>query len=108
MALTPEVKKEIVSKYGSSATDTGSPEAQVALLSKRIDEITQHLQTNKKDHHNRRGLLLMVGKRRRILQYLAKTDIERFLRDWKGVAAVSGERSYVALVGALCWWPLSL
>jgi small subunit ribosomal protein S15 len=56
MALTPEVKKEIISKYGSSATDTGSPEAQVALLSKRIDEITQHLQTNKKDHHNRRGL----------------------------------------------------
>ena len=78
MALTPEVKKEIISKYGSSATDTGSPEAQVALLSKRIDEITQHLQTNKNDHHNRRGLLLMVGKRRRILQYLAKTDIERY------------------------------
>ena len=78
MALTPEVKKEIVSKYGSSATDTGSPEAQVALLSKRIDEITEHLQTNKNDHHNRRGLLLMVGKRRRILQYLAKTDIERY------------------------------
>ena len=75
MALTPQAKKEIISKYGSSATDTGSPEAQVALLSKRIDEITEHLQTNKKDHHNRRGLLLMVGKRRRILQYLAKTDI---------------------------------
>ena len=78
MALTPEVKKEIISKYGSSATDTGSPEAQVALLSKRIDEITQHLQTNKKDHHNRRGLLLLVGRRRRILQYLAKTDIARY------------------------------
>ena len=53
MALTPEAKKEIISKYGSSATDTGSPEAQVALLSKRIDEITEHLQTNKKDHHLR-------------------------------------------------------
>jgi small subunit ribosomal protein S15 len=78
MALTPEAKKEIISKYGSSATDTGSPEAQVALLSKRIDEITEHLQRNKKDHHNRRGLLLMVGKRRRILQYLAKTDIDRY------------------------------
>lgn len=78
MALTPEVKKEIIAKYGSSVTDTGSPEAQVALLSKRIDEITEHLQTNKKDHHNRRGLLLMVGKRRRILQYLAKTDIDRY------------------------------
>jgi small subunit ribosomal protein S15 len=78
MALSPEVKKEIITKYGSSATDTGSPEAQVALLSKRIDEITEHLQTNKNDHHNRRGLLLMVGKRRRILQYLAKTDIDRY------------------------------
>jgi small subunit ribosomal protein S15 len=78
MALSPEVKKEIISKYGSSVTDTGSPEAQVALLSKRIDEITEHLQTNKNDHHNRRGLLLMVGKRRRILQYLAKTDIDRY------------------------------
>jgi small subunit ribosomal protein S15 len=78
MALKPEVKKEIIAKYGSSASDTGSPEAQVALLSKRIDEITEHLQTNKNDHHNRRGLLLLVGRRRRILQYLAKIDIERY------------------------------
>ena len=78
MALKPEVKKEIISKYGSSASDTGSPEAQVALLSKRIEEITEHLQTNKNDHHNRRGLLLLVGRRRRILQYLAKVDIERY------------------------------
>jgi small subunit ribosomal protein S15 len=78
MALKPEVKKEIISKYGSSASDTGSPEAQVALLSKRIEEITEHLQTNKNDHHNRRGLRLLVGRRRRILQYLAKIDIERY------------------------------
>ena len=78
MALKPEVKKEIISKYGSSASDTGSPEAHVALLSKRIEEITEHLQTNKNDHHNRRGLLLLVGRRRRILQYLAKIDIERY------------------------------
>ncbi|MBU6242770.1 MAG: 30S ribosomal protein S15 [Acidobacteria bacterium] len=78
MALKPEVKKEIITKYGSSASDTGSPEAQVALLSKRIEEITEHLQTNKNDHHNRRGLLLLVGRRRRILQYLAKVDIERY------------------------------
>ena len=78
MALKPEVKKEIISKYGSSASDTGSPEAQVALLSKRIEEITEHLQTNKNDHHNRRGLLLLVGRRRRILQYRAKIDIERY------------------------------
>ena len=78
MALTPEVKKEIVAKYGNSATDTGSPEAQIALLSKRVDEITLHLQTNPHDHHTRRGLLLLVGQRRRILQYLAKTDINRY------------------------------
>ncbi|MEY4379846.1 MAG: hypothetical protein RLZZ378_249, partial [Actinomycetota bacterium] len=75
MAITPEVKKEVIKQFGASATDTGSPEAQVALLSKRIDEVTEHLKTNKNDHHNRRGLLLMVGKRRRILQYLSKTDI---------------------------------
>lgn len=78
MALTPAAKKEIINKYGASASDTGSPEAQVALLSKRIEELTEHLQTNKNDHHNRRGLLLLVGRRRRILQYLAKIDIERY------------------------------
>ena len=78
MALTAAEKKELVSKYGASASDTGSPEAQIALLSKRIDQITEHLKTNKNDHHNRRGLLLLVGKRRRILQYLAKVDIERY------------------------------
>ena len=78
MALTPAAKKEIINKYGASASDTGSPEAQVALLSKRIEELTEHLQTNKNDHHNRRGLLLLVGKRRRILQYLAKTDVTRY------------------------------
>ena len=58
--------------------DTGSPEAQVALLSRRIEDITLHLKTNPHDHHNRRGLLLLVGRRRRILQYLAKTDIARY------------------------------
>ena len=78
MALTPDAKKKIVAQYGASQTDTGSPEAQVALLSKRIDDLTQHLKTNKNDHHNRRGLLLLVGQRRRILQYLAKTDINRY------------------------------
>jgi len=71
-------KKEIIAKYGASATDTGSPEAQIALLSRRIEEITEHLKTNKNDHHNRRGLLLLVGKRRRLLQYLAKTDVTRY------------------------------
>ena len=78
MALTPDAKKKIVAQYGASQTDTGSPEAQVALLSKRIDDLTEHLKTNKNDHHNRRGLLLLVGQRRRVLQYLAKTDINRY------------------------------
>ena len=78
MALKPAAKKEIITKYGATASDTGSPESQVALLSKRIEELTVHLQTNKNDHHNRRGLLLLVGRRRRILQYLAKIDIERY------------------------------
>ena len=78
MALTPEVKKSIVAQYGASASDTGSPEAQVALLTKRIDDLTEHLKSNKNDHHNRRGLLLLVGQRRRILQYLAKADINRY------------------------------
>jgi len=78
MALTPNEKKEIIAQYGASATDTGSPESQIALLSKRIAEVTEHLKTNKNDHHNRRGLLLMVGKRRRLLQYLAKTDVTRY------------------------------
>ncbi|MDO8645088.1 MAG: 30S ribosomal protein S15 [Candidatus Planktophila sp.] len=78
MALTPEVTSAIVAQYGSTPTDTGSPETQVALLSKRIEEITTHLKTNPHDHHNRRGLLLLVGRRRRILQYLAKTDINRY------------------------------
>ena len=78
MALTPAEKKEIINKFGASASDTGSPEAQVALLSKRIEQVTEHLQTNQHDHHNRRGLLLLVGQRRRVLQYLAKTDINRY------------------------------
>jgi len=78
MALTATEKKELTSQYGASASDTGSPEAQIALLSKRIDQITEHLKTNKNDHHNRRGLLLLVGRRRRILQYLAKVDIDRY------------------------------
>lgn len=78
MALTPEATAAIVAQYGLTPTDTGSPETQVALLSKRIEEITTHLKTNPHDHHNRRGLLLLVGRRRRILQYLAKTDINRY------------------------------
>lgn len=78
MALESSEKKAIIAKYGASATDTGGAEAQIALLSKRIDDLTEHLKSNKQDHHGRRGLLLMVGRRRRLLQYLAKTDINRY------------------------------
>ena len=78
MALTAEQKKEILGSYGLHETDTGSPEAQVALLTRRIADLTEHLKVHKHDHHSRRGLLLLVGRRRRLLQYLARTDIERY------------------------------
>ena len=78
MALTAEQKKEILSQYGLHDTDTGSPEAQIALLTKRIADLTEHLKVHKHDHHSRRGLLLLVGRRRRLLKYLAKKDITRY------------------------------
>lgn len=78
MALSADTKKSILSEYGVHEGDTGSPEAQVALLSKRIRDLTEHLRQHKHDHHSRRGLLLMVGRRRRLLQYLAKVDIARY------------------------------
>ena len=78
MALTAEQKKEILGQYGLHDTDTGSPEAQVALLTKRISDLTEHLKQHKHDHHSRRGLLLLVGQRRRLLNYLQKTEIERY------------------------------
>jgi small subunit ribosomal protein S15 len=78
VALTKEAKREIVGKHGRGEADTGSPEVQVALLSRRIDELTEHLRTHKKDHHSRRGLLKLVGQRRRLLNYLQKEDIERY------------------------------
>ena len=73
-----ETKKQIIAEYGLSESDTGSPEVQVALLSHRIAHLTEHLKTHKHDHHTRRGLLLLVGQRRRLLNYLNKTDIERY------------------------------
>ncbi|GDY30512.1 30S ribosomal protein S15 [Gandjariella thermophila] len=78
MALTTAQKKSILAEYGVHEKDTGSPEAQVALLTKRISDLTEHLKVHKHDHHSRRGLLLMVGRRRRLLNYLAKGDIERY------------------------------
>ena len=76
--LTKEKKQEIIQEFGRSEGDTGSPEVQIALLTYRIQELTAHLQNNHKDHHSRRGLLKMVGHRRRLLAYLKDTDIERY------------------------------
>ena len=76
--MNKEIKTEIIKKYARSENDTGSPEVQIALLTERINELTEHLKANPKDHHSRRGLLLMVGKRRSLLDYLAKEDIERY------------------------------
>jgi len=71
-------KKAIIEKFGRAPTDTGSPEVQVALLTERINHLTEHLKEHKKDHHSRRGLLMMVGQRRGLLDYLIKTDIEKY------------------------------
>ncbi|MDA9727338.1 30S ribosomal protein S15 [Acidimicrobiaceae bacterium] len=73
-----KTKQEIIKEYGKSDTDTGSAEVQVALLSNRIDLLTDHLKTHKKDHHTRRGLLMLVGKRKRLLQYLQNQDVQRY------------------------------
>jgi len=78
MALLKEQKTALISDYRRGETDTGSPEVQVALHSKRIEELTAHLKMHPKDHHTRRGLLLLVGKRRRLLNYLRGEDIERY------------------------------
>ena len=78
MALTTEQKKEILSQYGLHETDSGSPEAQLAMLTKRIQDLTEHLKKHKHDHHSRRGLLLLVGRRRRLLKYVAQVDVERY------------------------------
>lgn len=78
MALTVEQKKEILSSYGLHDTDTGSPEAQIALLTKRIADLTEHLKVHKHDHHSRRGLLLLVGRRKRLVKYLTQVDVERY------------------------------
>jgi small subunit ribosomal protein S15 len=78
MTLTVEQKQEIVSKHGRGENDTGSAEVQVALLTARINELTEHLRTHTKDHHSRRGLLMLVGKRRRLLGYLQSSDLDRY------------------------------
>ena len=78
MALTKEKKQEIIDGYRLHESDTGSVEVQVALLTARINDLTGHLQSNKKDHHSRLGLLKMVGRRRRLLEYLKRTEIEAY------------------------------
>lgn len=78
MALTTEQKKEILAEYGLHETDTGSPEAQIALLTQRIRQLTEHLKTHKHDHYSRRGLLLLVGRRKGLLKYLAERNIDRY------------------------------
>ncbi|GAA3301078.1 MULTISPECIES: 30S ribosomal protein S15 [Dactylosporangium] len=78
MALDSAQKTEIMGKYATAEGDTGSPEVQVAMLTKRIADLTEHLKLHKHDHHSRRGLLLLVGRRRRLLNYLQKNDIARY------------------------------
>ena len=78
MSLDSAVKKQIIDEYATTPGDTGSPEVQVAMLSRRISDLTEHLKEHKHDHHSRRGLLLLVGQRRRLLNYLADTDIARY------------------------------
>jgi len=79
VVLTPEVKKEIIGKFKLNENDTGSPEVQIALLSNRIKYLTDHFKIHKKDHHSRRGLLKLVGQRRRMLNYLKKRGVDRYL-----------------------------
>jgi small subunit ribosomal protein S15 len=78
MTLTKEQKQELIGKYGREDGDTGSAEVQVALLTERVNHLTEHLRTHPKDHHSRRGLLMMVGKRRRLLRYLERVDLDRY------------------------------
>jgi small subunit ribosomal protein S15 len=78
MSLTKEKKNELIGKYGRADGDTGSAEVQVALLTERINELTEHLRTHAKDHHSRRGLLMLVGRRRRLLNFFQKHDLEGY------------------------------
>jgi small subunit ribosomal protein S15 len=78
MPLTKDQKQDIVKKYGKSGKDSGSPEVQIAILTERINELASHFESHKRDHHSRTGLLRMVGKRRRLLDYLQSRNIERY------------------------------
>jgi small subunit ribosomal protein S15 len=78
MALTKEAKQDLITKHGRNQTDTGSPEVQIAMLTERINQLTEHLRTHKHDHYSRRGLLKLVGRRRRFLNYLQKHNLEGY------------------------------
>ncbi|ROR74030.1 30S ribosomal protein S15 [Bogoriella caseilytica] len=78
MALAADIKQQIIAEYATHEGDTGSPEVQVALLSRRISDLTEHFKTHKHDHHSRRGLMLLIGKRKRLLAHVAAEDIERY------------------------------
>jgi small subunit ribosomal protein S15 len=78
LAVESDTKARLAAEHGLHGTDTGSPEVQVAIFTERINQLTEHLKTHKKDHHSRRGLLLLVGKRRRLLNYLTRSDVSRY------------------------------
>jgi small subunit ribosomal protein S15 len=78
MAITQEKKQELISRFGDGPADTGKTEVQVALLTERINDLNEHLREHRKDHHSRRGLLMLVGRRRRLLNYLRDSDLERY------------------------------
>ena len=78
MSIMIEKKKELIEEYKTHPTDTGSPEVQVAILTERITNLTEHFKSHNKDHHSRRGLLMLVSRRKRLLEYLAKTEVERY------------------------------
>lgn len=78
MVLSTEKKKELIEQYKTHDSDTGSPEVQIGLLTHRIQYLTEHLKVHKKDHHSRRGLLMLVGRRRRLLNYVKKNDVQRY------------------------------
>jgi small subunit ribosomal protein S15 len=78
MTLTSEAKRDIVAKFGGSEADTGRAEVQIAIMTARINELTEHLRSHRKDHHSRRGLLMLVGRRRRMLNYLQRSSLERY------------------------------
>ena len=103
MSLDAATKKQIITEFGTKEGDTGSPEVQVAMLSRRISDLTEHLKTHKHDHHSRRGLLILVGQRRRLLQYLAKKDIQRFrtLVDRRGIRRGAAGAKKDAVKGAV-------